>query len=322
MNTRSIPKTHPELLSLGVLALAGAEALGEEVGLMQNTPDRIRADLQALTGEAEPDAPSSTQGALNAERAELSRLRVTRRQAMKAGREFCAAAIDWLKLHLGRRWNPRWVAAGFGTGTLAIPYDPLSMLIDLRNYLRAHPEHALASPELTAARAEVLIGDLETANDAVTAGSVRRRVARRNRDGAVQALARRLRGLRNELEQLLSRDDVRWHRYGFRRPIERRQPGSVEELALEPGPPGEVRLTWVPAPRAVNYRVRWWLKTSADEVTELPLLRDPRTQLRGLPAGEEIVCEVSARNAAGESLPTRVSGIVPTAAPGTETAAA
>src|SRR5690606_1652413 len=145
-----------------------------------------------------------------------------------------------------------------------------------------------------AARAEVLIGDLETANDAVTAGSVRRRVARRNRDGAVQALARRLRGLRNELEQLLSRDDVRWHRFGFRRPIERRQPGSVEELALEPGPPGEVRLTWVSAPRAANYRVRWWLKTSADEVTELPLLRDPRTPLRGLPEGEEIVCEVSA----------------------------
>src|SRR5688572_10842406 len=107
---RAIPKKRNDVISLATQALAGAATYGATVGLLQNTSERIAADLYDLTGPPGTE-PMGKQGQLNERRDVLHAARVSRRAVIAEARTFAANAVDLLKRHLGRGWNPRWQVA-------------------------------------------------------------------------------------------------------------------------------------------------------------------------------------------------------------------
>ena len=84
---------------------------------------------------------------------------------------------------------------------------------------------------------------------------------------------------------LLPDDDARWLSFGFKRPIDGKLPGAVEQVQVNPGLPGSLRLTWPAAVRAQRYRVTWKVKGAADETMREQTVIDPAVSLVGLTPG-------------------------------------
>ncbi|HET6408302.1 MAG TPA: hypothetical protein VFG14_10520 [Chthoniobacteraceae bacterium] len=222
---------------------------------------------------------------------------------MEAGRKFNERAIDSLKAHLGRRWNPLWVGAGFTRGSLELPRDPLTLLLELREYLRHRPEHEIASIRLTAEEADLLSAAILQAVYLESKARAARAVARRARDAAFIKLRARLVGLRAELLQLLTPDDSAWRKFGFARPSDRRSPKPISEVSVRAGvEAGEVIVEWPPAVGAENYRVMRQVEDIDPEPVEVGIFTDRLVIFRALPAAKSVIISVSSRNQAGEAL--------------------
>src|SRR5687768_6339825 len=114
-----IPTNREALKTLAQQALAGATAT--PAGLAQNTAPRIDADYKDWMGDPTATPASiGKQGAYNKARGELTAAQAVRLEAIADSRRLCADAIDALKSHLGRSWNPRWAAAGFGGSSISV----------------------------------------------------------------------------------------------------------------------------------------------------------------------------------------------------------
>jgi hypothetical protein len=308
---RTIPRGRDALLILAIRAANAVRRLASEIGLLQNTPERLDAEIFDLVGEAGGPVPTGKQGRLNSSRAEVTAARAQRRAVIGEARAFAGLAVDMLKSRFGRRWNPLWEEAGFTRFSLAIPRDPEVLLINLRGYFQANPEREVAQLDLTAERADALATQVGAAHDAVNTKRRVRADASQGRDAAIAQLRRRLRALHAELMLLLSPDDNRWTVFGFRRPSDRRQPAPVSAVELHPGLPGEVRVTWPAAPRAKDYRVSRQIVDVDAEPVEVGRFVDREVILRGLPSGSVVRVFVSARNESGESLSHETSMAVP-----------
>ena len=313
MTTRKIPTSIPALIAFSGRSLSGAQALGVILALAQNTAARIAADRIDLVGE--PGATPTIRGK-EAEwllkREALKTAQATLRTTKKEARDFCSDAVDLLKLHLGRTWNPAWEAAGFTRNTLSTTTgDTLPMLLRIRAYLRDHTAHENAPLNITAAEADAHIAAIQTGVQAVDAAKAASKLASAERTASVKRLTKRLRGLRDELAQLLAPDDARWYEFGFSRPVDQRMPNEVTGLTATPGQPGQVIVQHAASARALDYRVSWKPEVSSGEPMEVGLFADLAVTLSGLPSGTTIVVSVTARNAAGETQPAQVTILVP-----------
>jgi hypothetical protein len=313
MTTRTIPTSIPALIAFSGRSLSGAQALGVTLNLAQNTAARILADRVDLVGEPGPTPTiRGKEAEWQLKREALKTAQATRRVTIKAARGFWSNAVDLLKLHLGRTWNPAWEAAGFTGGTLATAKgDPEPMLLRIRGYLRDHPAHENAPLNVTAAQADVHIAAIQAAVQGVDTASAASKQAAAERKSSVKRLIKRLSGLRDELDQLLTPDDARWYEFGFSRPVDPHMPGKVTGLTATPGQPGQVLVQHAASARAENYRVSWKPQVSSGEPMEVGLFADLAVTLSGLPSGTTIVVSVTARNAAGETQPAEVTVVVP-----------
>jgi hypothetical protein len=77
------------------------------------------------------------------------------RVAVTNGIDYCRLAIGVLKPVLGTRWTTQWQAAGFSEPSLALPRDPVPMLIHFRQYFGSNPTREVAAINITAARAQL-----------------------------------------------------------------------------------------------------------------------------------------------------------------------
>jgi hypothetical protein len=143
-----IPENREELVTLALHSQAGLNALGATLGVAQNTASRVTADIQTLVGEPGSLTSTGAQGQYNKKHATLVEARAARNAARVDAHELCTKAIDSLKAHLGRVWNPRWVAAGFADNTVKVRETTAGpKLIELRNYFRDNPAREVASSE-------------------------------------------------------------------------------------------------------------------------------------------------------------------------------
>jgi hypothetical protein len=78
----------------------------------------------------------------------------------------------------------------------------------------------------------------------------------------------------------------------------------VQEVTITPGLPGTALVQWKPSPRAKNYRVRWKVAGSEAAPTDAGLFADCAANLTGLPSAVKITVYLTARNHAGETVPT------------------
>lgn len=303
MTIRIVPKDTESLIDLATQCHAGVLALAVELNLKQNDPLAFALDLYDLVGEpgADPET-AGRQGALNISRRVFLAAQTARRLAFDAGRAFNARAVDHLKGYFGRRWNPLWQTAGFTGGSLIQPYQPLTRMLEFRAYFAANPAHESAGLNLTAAEANRLIVNLGAARDAEAAADIARSDAARDRDEAAARLRTRVVGLRAELDQLMDSDDLRWRRFGFARPIDRRIPKPVPQLSLRAVGAGEIIVEWQAATGAETYRVTRQVTNVDPDPVEVGLFTDRLAIIRGLPVGSTVIVAITARNPAGETL--------------------
>jgi len=255
MASNSIPPGFDALVSLAEDAADGAHQHGAAIALAQNTEAKIRADLVVLTGDAAavPPVPGA-QALYNTAKTAKTTASSLLRTAESNARAFTAKATDVLKQFLGRQWNSTWAEAGFRSGSLAIPDDPLSLLGEFRAYFTAHPTQEVTALGVTAAACATQAAALSDARSAVNTATVALGQAKQARDLAGQNLSKRMSGLLAELRQLLNKDDPLWYAFGFDRSADGQQPGPVQHLVLTAGGPGIVLAHWDDARRAERYR--------------------------------------------------------------------
>ncbi len=307
-----IPTKRELLIDLSLHSQSGLAANGTLLGVAQNTGARLTTDIQNFVGDPGSLTDTGAQGQYTKKKAALSTAAAARNAARVHARGLCNAAVDTLKAHLGRTWNPQWVAAGFGGFSLTVRNSNVAArLLELRNYFRENPAREVASEGLTAAAFDAETTALQAAEQARDAAKSDFRDARDARNAAQSQLKKRLSGLQEELGRLLGPADNRWADFGFTRPIDGSMPERVEGLTVSPGAPGTVLVQWEHSPRAVNYRVSWKPQVSSGDPTVVGLYGDGEATLSGLPSGVMIDVFVTARNDAGETQPTQASILVP-----------
>jgi hypothetical protein len=307
-----MPKNRDGVVSLAGQCASAVTDLADELELKQNDLTAVTTDYYDYVGQPGSDPlTAGKRGQLDQKRQALIAAQTIRRNATQAGRDYNARALNHLKGYLGYKWNPRWTAVGFTGGSLALPYDPKPLLLKFRAYFALNATHQLAANGVTAAEANTLVLAIETAVLGDAAATQARDLATRAADESFKRLRDRIVGLRNELEQLMEDDDMRWRAFGFARPIDRHIPKTVTGLTLRAGgQAGEIIVEWPAAVGAENYRVMRQVQTVDGEPVEVGLFSDRMVIIGGLPSGKTVIVSVSARNPAGETLPTNSTILV------------
>ena len=303
--SNKIPQSLSGLLNAALDALAGARAAEAEVGLAQNTAARIAADVYRLTGNPQTPEVSGVQTLYAAQLSATKDAYMAKAKAVAGGREFCRLAINLLRPKLGNEWTPAWNAAGLRSGSLALPRKPRLLLVELRGYFAANPEHENAQAGITAAEATAVEATLTAAEGAVAVARRERVRLKQERDAAMRTLRRRLSGLRAELEQVLEDNSGLWYKFGFRRPIDGKSPEPVKSVEVQPLGPGVAQVAWEGTKNAESYRVSWRPESDENAWTETGLQADRAIALTNLP-DTPILIAVTARNRTGETPPLLV----------------
>ena len=322
MASNEIPKSYDPLIELMEDAADGAVTHAPAIGLKQNTPTAVRADLLALTGRpagpgGDPPAAPGLKAAWNDAKSNKTAKTAALRTAESNGRALAMTCINTLRPVLGNSWNSQWNAAGFTGSSLAVPADPMTLLQQLRAYYVTNPAREVPNVNGIACTA-VACHDTAEAISAAQSESNQSNTdagtAQKNFENGVAAARRRLTGLREELSQLLDPDDERWYAFGFDKPSDPTTPEVPENVTATAGSPGSRQLfiNWDDARRATGYRLIVKSGTNGEAPLVSTLTQESEQTLNGLPAGATVRITVSARNDAGESQPSPViTAVVP-----------
>lgn len=239
-----------EITALAIKAKDGATT-HPEIALVQNTAAKIQTDLSATTA-----AEAEYQGAVSS----VVPLQLAYEAAIADAYEFAGRAKGVLKMHCGNQYCDLWNTTGFtSSNKLQVPqsWNGLRVLLgSLATYFSAHATHEVAAMQVTALRAGELITALDATRNAVTSARQTVTAKRIVRDLAVNALRIRLRGLADELKQLIGRRDPRWRAFGLNVPAEPAVPPQPEELEVINDTPLQLLVRCDPVPYADHYR--WW----------------------------------------------------------------
>lgn len=316
MATNSVPESYDPLVEHLTDAAGGAAEHGPSVGLKQNDLPAITADLEALTGK--PAGPGGVPPAVPGRKAVWNLAKAAKtttsglfRSAKSNGRSLAKACVNILKPRLGDQWNNAWQTAGFTTGSLAIPENPLTLLQQLRAYFELNTTHQRSdiAPGLhaTAAACEAAADAIAEASAASNEANTGAGTAKAALEAGIKAGGHRLSGLREELDRLIAGDDPRWYSFGFERPDDPETPEMAENLVLTAGGPGSLIADWDNARRAASYRATVFNAATNTKLQE-QLVQDSDANFTGLPTGVLLRVEITALNESGESPP--LSGTV------------
>lgn len=299
MASNPIPQQLELMFALGEDMADGLAVHEIAAGVQQNTQARVRADLAAARagGAAFDAARQSKRDAVSAQNI-----------ADSNGKAFIGTAVGILKNFLGTSWSESWEPAGFRQGTISAPTIMAArqtLLADLRDYFTGHAAQEVVALNVTAAQAGTLFTALSTARAAVNnalADVGDKKVAR---DTTVLTLYRRMRGLADELGQLLEANDPRWPAFGLVAPGASETPDSPDSLiAIIGTEPGTVHVDWADVPRALRYRVFKQIVGVDPNFIAAMTVSDSDATLSGLPVAATIRLQVTAVNDAGESQPS------------------
>jgi hypothetical protein len=316
MATNSIPRVYDPLVQLFSDAVGGAAEHGTSIGLKQNDHAALTLSLERLIGK--PAGPGGNPPAVLGLKADWNLAKAAKvtigglfRSAKSNGRTLAKACVNVLKPRLGDAWNNDWQNAGFTTGSLAIPENPLTLLQQLRAYFSLNTTHERLdiAPGLhaTAAACEAAADAIAAASNASNESNVGAGTAKAALDDGIAAARSRLSGLREELSHLIPGDDARWYSFGFERPDDPETPETAENLTLASSTGGSLFADWDDARRAESYRASVFNAATNAKLAEL-LVQDSDANFSGLPTDIPLRVEVTSINAAGES-PAVVLGI-------------
>ena len=119
-----------------------------------------------------------------------------------------------------------------------------------------------------------------------------------------------MRGLLDELSQLLEDDDPRWLAFGFNMPGSPETPDSAEGLVVTPGTDGDAFADWNDAARALRYQVEIQIVGVDADFRRVKTVTDSDATITGLPTGPTIRVRIISVNDAGSALPSDVVEVV------------
>ena len=279
------------ILALAIKAKDGATA-HPEIALTQNTAAKIQTDLMAAQAKE-----AEYQGAITA----IVPLQEAYLTAIDGAYTFAQRAKDVLKVRCGSQHGALWNTTGF-TSALKVPatWDGLRVLLgSLGTYFSANAAHEVAAMTVTAASAAALTAALDATRGAVVGA---RQAAATNytaRETAFATLRVRLRGLADELKQLIGRVDVRWRVFGLKVPAEAAVPRQPEHLVVINDTPLQLLLRCDAVAYADHYR--WWRRShnAPGEPEAMGSSELPMFLLENLSGGTHWDIFVSAVNSSG-----------------------
>ena len=309
MAANPIPTSLNALTALAEDAADGANTHEVAVGLKQNKEADIRADLADLLPKI------ATYGtAVGAKPAKSAAVRT----ADSNGKAFIGTARDVLTPSLGGQWSQAWEPTGFPNQSLGVPRNQAarqSLLAALRDYFTANPAQENAPLNITAAVAAARFTALSDGRSAFSQGVTATGQARVARDASAKRLTKRMRGLVDELTQLLDDDDPRWYAFGFNPPAAAETPDQVEGLVVTPGTDGDAFADWDDTPRALRYHVEIQIVGVDLDFRRVATVTDSDATITGLPPGATVRVRVLAVNDAGSSPPSDVVEVIMVVAP-------
>jgi hypothetical protein len=305
MAANPLPRSQSDLFALAEDICDGLNAHEGDISIKQNTEAVTRAALQAAIAAADIYAQGRS-----------SKVAYHHAQILadSNAKAFIAFARQTLSPYLGENWSEVWVQTGFPNQSTAVPTtmpERQTLLLGLKTYYTANPGHEKADLNVTAVRADQLFTSLSDARSSLNLLISELGTKRANRDAAILALRKRMRGLIDELTQLLDPLDPLWNSFGLNPPGAPTTPDQPEGVVLTPGQPGTVLVDWTDTPYADHYRV--FVKVvGVDTIAQHHSSpTDTDLTLTNLPPGATIEVEVSAVNKGGvEGLRSTTTQIV------------
>jgi len=302
----TLPQSNTNLITLALKACGALTTHQDAIGIMHNTESVVTGSLSLFTNSIDEFAIAKEK---------RSDSFIAQATAFSDAGVFLNITIDVLTPHLGRRFSPAWATA-FGPRrsvptTLA---GRLECLRKVEKHLKANPTHEKPSVEepdgrmtepVTQARAKDLREALGGAISAVANSKSDVRAKKAGRTSAKKSLTRRLRGLFNELGQLIPETDSRWSAFGFNAPGETQAPEPVQGLQVSGIGPGKLGADWPDSPRAERYLLEVLVVGQDEAFRRIATVQDSDADF-ALPAGADVKVRVIAANEAGESTPSAV----------------
>lgn len=302
-----LPDARNALLILGEDMDDGLKKNVPPIPVKQNLEPDFRLDLDNVY-------KAETQfGAADAAKKKLSTALTV---ADSNGKAFLALSRKMFATAYGERWTQEWEATGFPNRSTAIPNTQAereALLKSVKLFLEANPDMEVVTPKVvfTAAKADTLFLALAKARKDVVDGNVAARKKRIDCDAVVEKLRIRMRGLIDELTQLLPKDDPTWLAFGLPLPGATNLPDSPDGLVLTPGQAGEVHSDWHNAARATYYRVFVMIVGEDQGFVHKLNVHDSDCTLSGLPSGKTVRIQIISGNEAGYSESVMAEIVVP-----------
>ena len=289
----------------------GCHALEVEIGIKQNTEEKVRADLATAVAASQ---------ALGEAKSTLGKCRTALRKADADGKRVLRHCRLRLAQIFGAKFSSSWEAAGYRNHSSAVPEmhgKRLSLLGSLSAYFTATPAHESADMGATAAICHAAHEAHSDARSAMNQAKSALRTAVKEKRRAFKALRQRMRGLIQELRVVLADNDPRWLRFGLKLPVRIARPDQVQQVHLTALGKGRIQVEWTHASRATRFRIQVRKADvegaefeNAKTVNDSSLL--PKVLLSGFTPGETIEVQVIAANEADEARPSPMARVVAT----------
>ena len=304
MSSNPTPDNNDILRALADRIADGCHQHEVAIGIKQNTEAATRANITAL-------AQAELQTGLK--KAALSAAFDALKAADEAGEAVLIACKLRLQLMLGQRWSAAWEPTGFPTRSVAVPDsqdERFTLLDSLKNYFTEVPAHESADMGATAALCATAWTNLSNARQAVANAESAQTTAFANRTAAETALRKRVRGLIEELEKLISDDDPRWEDFGLNIPANPSAPEPVASLTLTPASANRIEVNWPYAVRALRYIIEIFIVGVDTEWRTAVNAKDLTAILKGFTAGQTVKVRIVAANDGGNAAPSPEAEVV------------
>jgi hypothetical protein len=323
MSSNATPDNLKVLRSLAHDLADGLHHIETTIGMKQNKEADVRAALLPLEGDPTATAGSAafkgsilvyeeSQSATAAAEAAVNAL------SKGAVYDFLLAASDLLRGLLGRRWSAAWIPTGFPSNSTSVPVSQdqrFALLLSLKNYFTANPTHERnlpPHPEVTAAKAAALHGQVSDARDLANLKSGGQQAAKNTRDAHKQALFNRVKGTLAELRQVLPVDSPHWETLGLNIPANPTPPEAVAAVTLSHAGTGRILAEWERPKRAERYRVLLQIVGTDDDFVEVDTVEALEVTLKQLTPGAVVKVKIVATNDGGDAAASPVAQITVT----------
>ena len=208
---------------------------------------------------------------------------------------------------LGQRWNAAWEPTGFPNQSTAVPgteEERFTLLDDLKAYFTDVPANESADMGATAALCAAAWTTLSDVRQAVADAEAAQTTALNNRTTAEDTLRKRVRGLINELGDLIGDDDPRWEAFGLNIPANPSAPEPVSAVTLEALSNHRMGVSWPYSVRAVRFRVEAQIMGVDTEFQNKGSFKDLEAILKGFTAAQTVKVRIVAGNDGGDAAPS------------------